>query len=158
VVGIALMVVAAVHLYIPAGERLHGWTDLAEEPAKLVAFVAIAVMVYLVSLIVRNFVAGRVKKIKFLAITDNVGGALAGLIRMAAVMAFLTIMISLIRSPFWHRQVSTNSVFGSAVVAQFPEVAAVVKKSFPEKIWITKELKRRDDPDVDVTGSPTKSR
>jgi membrane protein required for colicin V production len=158
VVGIGLMVAAALHFYIPAGDRLRSWTDLAEEPSKLLAFVAIAVAVYLVTLMIRNFVTGRVKKFTFLAFTDNVGGALAGLIRMAVVMAFVTIMISLTRSQFWHRQVSKNSAFGATVVAQFPEVAAVVKKSFPEKLWITQEIKRRDDPDLETTGSHTNSR
>lgn len=158
VVGIVLMVVAAVKWYIPAGDWLRDKTRMAEEPARLVAFVAIALVVYVVTLAVRNFVTGRVKKFKFLAIVDNLGGAVAGGARMAVVMAFVTLMISLMRSPFWHRQVSTNSVFGSTVVAQFPAVQQVVKKSFPEKLWITEELKRREEPDVDNAGTKTAPR
>jgi hypothetical protein len=114
--------------------------------------------VYVLTLALRNFVTGRVKKFKFLAIVDNLGGAVAGVARMAVVMAFVTLMISLMRSPFWHRQVSTNSVFGSTVVAQFPAVQEVVKKSFPEKLWITDELKRREEPDVDNAGTKTAPR
>jgi hypothetical protein len=56
------------------------------------------------------------------------------------------------RSPFWHQQVSKDSVFGSYVVAQFPAVGAVVRKQFPETLWFMKDLKRRDEPDVEDTG------
>ncbi len=155
VAGIILMVVAAVKLYIPAGDWLRDKTQMAEEPARLVAFVAIALVVYGVTLALRNFITGRVKKFKFLAVVDNLGGAVAGVVRMAVVMAFVTLMISLMRSPFWHQQVSINSVFGSTVVAEFPAVQEVVKKSFPEKLWITEELKRRQEPDVDNAGTKT---
>jgi membrane protein required for colicin V production len=158
VAGIILMVLAAVKLYIPAGDWLRDTTRMAEEPSRLVAFVVIALVVYVLTLALRNFVTGRVKKFKFLAIVDNLGGAVAGVARMAVVMAFVTLMISLMRSPFWHRQVSTNSVFGSTVVAQFPAVQEVVKKSFPEKLWITDELKRREEPDVDNAGTKTAPR
>jgi membrane protein required for colicin V production len=157
VVGIVAMVAAAVHFYIPAGDRFQSWSGIAREPARLMAFVVIAVAVYVVSVALRNLVSARAKKVKFLAFTDNVGGAVAGLIRMAVAMVLVTIMISLMRSPYWHQQVSVNSVFGSAVVQQLPEVAAVVQKSFPEKLWITKELKRREEPDVDKAGVDTTS-
>jgi membrane protein required for colicin V production len=153
VVGIILTVWAAVHFYIPVGDWLKSVTRLSEEPARLIAFVVIALAVYLIMLMVRNFVTGKVKKFKFWAMIDNLGGAVAGLVRMTVVMAAVTIGISLMRSPFWHRQVSTNSIFGSAVVAQFPSVAEVVKKSFPEKLWITQELKRPNEPDVENTGT-----
>ena len=158
VVGIAAMVIVAVHFYIPLGDRLRDWSGIAREPARLTAFVAIAVAVYVISVVIRNLVRARANKVSLLAVTDNIGGALAGLIRMAVAMALVTIMISLMRSPFWHRQVSVNSVFGSAVVAQLPEVAAVVQRSFPEKLWITKELQRREEPDVENTGSNTPAR
>jgi membrane protein required for colicin V production len=153
VVGMILMIVAALHFYVPAGTWLRSVTRMSEEPAKLTAFVVIAVAVYLIALTVRNFVSGKVKKFKFWAVIDNLGGAVAGLVRMIVVMAAVTIGISLMRSPFWHQQVSTNSIFGSTVVAQFPSVAEVVKKRFPEKLWITEELKRRDEPDVESTGT-----
>ena len=158
VVGMVLMVVAALQFYIPAGNWLKDATKMSEEPAKLLAFVVIAVAVYLVTLAVRNFITARVKKVTFLALIDNLGGAVAGLVRMVVLMAFLTIAISLMRSPFWHRQVSTNSVFGATVVAQFPSVAKVVKKSFPESLWFAEQLKRRDDPDIDNSGTKTSPR
>ena len=158
VIGMIAMIVAALHFYTPAGNWLRSMTRMAEEPAKLTAFVAIALAVYLIALAVRNFVTARVKRFKFWALIDNLGGAVAGLVRMTVVMAAVTIAISLMRSPFWHRQVSTNSVFGSTVVEQFPSVAEVVKKSFPEKLWIAEELKRREDPDVDNSGTKTSPR
>jgi len=158
VAGMILMIVAAVHFYVPAGNWLKDMIRMSEEPARLTAFVVIALAVYLIALAVRNFVTARVKKFKFWALIDNLGGAVAGLVRMIVVTAALTIGISLMRSPFWHKQVSTNSIFGSTVVAQFPSVAEVVKKSFPEKLWITQELKRPDEPDVENAGTKTTPR
>lgn len=158
VVGMILMIATALHFYIPAGNWLKGVTRISEEPARLTAFVVIAVVVYLIALAVRNFVTSRVKKLQFLALLDNLGGAVAGLVRMVVVMAFVTIMISLMRSPFWHDQVSKNSVFGSTVVAQFPAVSEVVKKRFPETLWMTEELKRREELDVENAGTKTSPR
>jgi membrane protein required for colicin V production len=153
VVGMLLTVAAAVHFYVPAGDWLRALTRMPEEPARLTTFVAIALAVYFTLFALRNYVTGKIKKFKFWAMIDNLGGAVAGLVRMTVVMAAVTIGISLMRSPFWHRQVSTNSVFGSTVVAQFPSVLEVVKKNFPEKLWITQELKRANEPDVENTGT-----
>jgi membrane protein required for colicin V production len=158
VVGMILTVVAAMHFCEPAGAWLKGVTGIAGEPARLTAFVAIAVAVWLIMLLVRNFITGKVKKFKFWAMIDNLGGAVAGLARMIVVMTAVTIGISLMRSPFWHNQVSTNSIFGSTVVAQFPSVAEVVKKKFPEKLWMTEELQRREELDIENSGTKTTPR
>ena len=62
VLGLLLMVALALHFYIPAGKWLQGATGLVEELANLIAFVAIAVAVYLISLLVRLLVHRRMKK------------------------------------------------------------------------------------------------
>ncbi len=156
VIGLVAMLVAALRWYIQLGNAVQSATKMPEEPARLLAFVLMAIIVYLAVRAVRNFVQSRLKKMTFWAFVDNFGGAAAGLVRMVVVMGFLTIMISLMRSPFWHKQVSTSSRFGSYVVAQFPAVAEVVKKEFTETLWFTKDIKRRDAPDVDNTGTTSK--
>jgi membrane protein required for colicin V production len=155
VAGLVAMVVAAMRSYIPLGDWVRSRTKMTEEPARLLAFVLVAVAVYLAMRAVRNFVHGRLKKMHFWAFVENLGGAIAGVVRVLVVMTFLTILISLMRSPFWHEQVSKNSAFGSFVVDQFPAVQAVAKKQFPETLWFTKDLKRREDPDVDDVSPKT---
>ena len=130
--------------------------DVPDEPVRVHQAMARAVVVYLAVRAVRNIIHGRVKKMRFWATIDNLGGGVAGLTRMLVVMAFLTILISLMRSPFWHEQVSKNSQFGSYIVSQFPAVAEVVKKEFPETLWFTKSIKRRQEPDVDNAGTASK--
>lgn len=149
VVGLVSMVAAALHFYIPAGDWLQRTAKLPEEPARLTAFVVIAVVVYLVVNRLRNAVHMRMKSFRFGALLENVGGAFTGVARAVIIMGFLTIVISLMRSPFWHEQVSKNSEFGAFVVAEFPSVAAVVEKKFPETLWFTREMPRREDPSVD---------
>ena len=152
VIGLVAMVVAALRSYIPLGDWVRSITKMPEEPARLLAFVLVAVAVYLAVRAVGNFVHGRLKKMHFWAFIENLGGGVAGVVRMLTIMTFLTILLSLMRSPFWHEQVSTNSIFGSYVIAQFPAVEAVVRKQLPETLWFMKVLKRRDEPDVEDTG------
>ena len=149
VLGVVAMVAAALKFYIPAGDWLRGTVRMPEEPARLTAFVVIALVVYVLAYRVRRFAHGKMKQFKFSAIIENIGGAFAGMTRMAMVMAFVTIVLSLMRSPFWHEQVSTRSQFGSYVVSEFPEVAALVKKEFEETLWTTEGIKRRDEPSVE---------
>src|SRR5438093_6615925 len=117
VAGLVAMVAAALESYIRLGDWVQHTTKMPEEPARLLAFVFVAVVVYFAVRAVRNFIHGRVKKMRFWATIDNLGGGVAGLVRMVVVMAFLTILISLMRSPFWHEHVSKNSRFGGYVVS-----------------------------------------
>ncbi|MGD0649742.1 MAG: CvpA family protein [Verrucomicrobiia bacterium] len=149
VLGLLLMVALALHFYIPAGKWLQGVTGLVEEPANLIAFVAIAVPVYLISLLVRLLVHRRMKKMQFTAAVEDIGGGVAGLLPMVVIMAWLSVILMLTRSPFWHEEIARNSRFGAFVVRQFPAVAAMAEKQFPEKMWFLKDLKRREEPNVE---------
>ena len=152
VVGLVLMVVLALTLYVPTGKWLHSVSNWAIEVANLVAFVTIAVVVYVVSLLTRRLAHKRMKKMRFTAAIENVGGGAAGLLRMAVVMAWLSVVLALTRSEFWHRSVARDSQFGSFVVKQFPAVAAMVEKQFPEKMWLLNDLKRRSEPGIEEDG------
>ncbi len=153
VFGIILMAVLGLGYYLPLGNWLQQQTGLVEEFAHLVAFVSIAVAVYLVSLLIRILVHKKLKKLRLTATLENVGGAIAGGLRMLVIMALLSITFGLMRSPFWHDQVANGSQFGSFVVRQFPAVEAVAKKGFEERLWFTKDLKRPQEVDVDKTGT-----
>jgi membrane protein required for colicin V production len=146
--GWVLTVTLAVRFYQPVGQWLSGKLNMETEVGHLVAFIAIALGMYAVQVMVRTLVHKRVKRFKFGAVLENVGGGTAGAVRMALVMTCLSVMLCLIRSPFWHQQVGKNSAFGSYVTGRFPAVAAMVEKKFPETMWFSKELKRPDDPGI----------
>jgi uncharacterized membrane protein required for colicin V production len=156
VIGLVLMVLLALSFYIPVGKWLQQRTQWAEEPANLAAFLGIAIGVYLISVIARVTAHRWMKKLSFTAAVENVGGGAAGLLRMAVIMAWVSVGLSLTRSEFWHHEVAHESKFGSYVVEQFPAVAAVVEKQFPEKMWFLQKLKRRAEPTADEAGAEKK--
>jgi membrane protein required for colicin V production len=153
VLGLLLMVALALSFYADVGEWLRRVTGLILEVANLVAFVSIAVIVYVVTIVVRKVVHRKLKQLKFAAVVENIGGGMAGSLRVLVIMAWLTVVLSLVRSPFWHEQVARNSRFGAFVVEQFPAVAAVTKKEFPEKVWFLRDIRRREEPAIDESSS-----
>jgi uncharacterized membrane protein required for colicin V production len=153
VLGLLLMVALALSFYAGVGEWLRRITGLTVEVANLVAFVSIAVLAYVVTIVVRKVVHRKLKQLTFGAVVENVGGGVAGLLRLLVTMAWLTVVLSLVRSPFWHKQVARNSRFGAFVAEQFPAVAAVAKKEFPEKVWFLRDVQRREEPAIEDSSS-----
>ncbi|HUK84002.1 MAG TPA: CvpA family protein [Verrucomicrobiae bacterium] len=156
VLGLLLMVALAMSFYASVGEWLQNVTRLTVELANLVAFVSIAVLVYIVTVAVRLAVHRKLKQRPFAALIENIGGGVAGLLRMIVVMTWLTVVLSLSPSPFWREQAAYKSRFGAFVVEQFPAVAAVAKKQLPEKVWFLKDLKRPKEPTIDESDTQTK--
>jgi membrane protein required for colicin V production len=152
VVGLVLMIVLAAEFYLPVGNWLHEHSPLGQDVSYLIAFVGIAVVVHLIALAARLATHKRMQKLKFAAMVENVGGSLAGVIRMAVIMTWLTILLCLSNSGFWHHTVGEESRFGSFVINQLPAVNNMVKRSFPEKSWLT-DLKRAPEPNYEDVGS-----
>jgi len=144
-----LMVWLSVKFYEPAGDWLRSQTRLEEEPARLIAFVSIIIIVYIISLLIRKLVGKWTKKSPAAAFLENFGGMALGVVRMALVMSVLTIWLSLVRSPFWQRHVAKESQFGSTVVKLIPSVEAVTKKTFPETVPFFRDIERPMDIDAD---------
>jgi membrane protein required for colicin V production len=154
VLGLLLMVILAMSFYQPLGRWLQGVSSLTEDLANLLAFLGIAIVVYLIAAAVRLAVHRRMRELRTTALIENVGGGVAGFLRMAVVMAWLSVMLALTNSPFWQQQVAQKSQFGSFVVRQFPAVAAVVERKFPEKTApFMEDLRRRPDPDFEKNNS-----
>ena len=93
VIGLVLMIVLALHFYEDAGHWLRARSQLDENSALLIAFVGIALAVYLVVLAARRATQGEMQKLKFAALVENVGGGFAGLIRMAVILAWVTVLL-----------------------------------------------------------------
>ena len=108
------------------GDWLHMSSSLSDETAQLVAFVDIAVVVYLITLGIRLKTRQRMQELKVGALLENVGGGFAGVIRMMVIMAWVTVVLSLSTSGFLADQVGMNSRFGSLVLDQLPALRAVM--------------------------------
>ena len=147
-IGTVTMLLVAVNFYEPVGDWLTSTAGLNAELGHLIAFVGLALVVYIITLSLRQVLHKRMKNRGiFSATIENLGGAVGGIIRLAAVMAFFTIALCLTRSSFWHQQVGKDSRFGAYVVGQFPPVAKMVDRTFAEKLWFL-DVKRRKDPDL----------
>ncbi len=158
VLGLVLMITLSLQFHTDVGpvlQRFMGWSDA--ELANLVAFAGIAVLVYVVTILVKRSVHESVLKMKLASIVENVGGAFAGMVRMLVVMILTTVVAGLTRSPWLHRHIATESRFGSYVVERLPVVKAVVEKNYPETLWPLGDIKRREEPKIDE-GESKKSR
>jgi membrane protein required for colicin V production len=153
VIGLVLMVLLAVELYQPAGDWIQNHSQLTDETAHLLSFVSIAVVVYLLSVAARLATHRRMQQLKLGGLVENVGGAFAGVIRVAVIMAWVTVVLSLTNSEFLRQNVSRESRFGSFVVAQLPALQSAVQKTMPQKMWLLQDLKRPPEPNYEETGA-----
>jgi hypothetical protein len=129
-----------------------GWE---EEAATFGSFVAIAVAIYLVKTAAQALVHRRMKKAWFSAMVENVGGTLAGLVRMTALMCVLTLALSLVRSEFWHQEVARDSRFGSFVSKQMPAAEEMARKYLSEKVIRLKDVRQSQEISEDTVAVET---
>lgn len=153
-VGLVLMAALALWFYQPVGHWLRGQTRMPEELANLTAFIALATVIYAASVGLRAWLHRRMKKGIQSAFVENTGGAAFGVLRMVVVMGCVSVTLTLTRSPFWHKHISSESQFGSTVVSRFPAVAAVAQKQFPEKFILFGDVNRPTDAGIE-SGSKT---
>ena len=150
-VGLVLAVIAGVRYYAAAGQWLMKHFALVPERANVLMFVVIVLGVHLVFGLARLAVRRWTRNRPLSGFIENIGGALAGLTRMWAIMVAVTVYLCLLQSEFWHEQVGRESRFGRCVVQQFPDLAPVVQKREVEKIWFLREPKRRPEFDIEQT-------
>ncbi len=152
VIGLVLMIVVAVHFHQPMGDWLSANSALPDDTAQLIAFVSIAVVVYLISIWIRLATHKRMLELKTGALVENVGGGFAGAVRMVLIMAWVTVVLSLSTSSFLNDQVGVKSRFGSLVLDQLPAARAAMQKSTPQNDWLSPDVKRRTEPNYEISG------
>ena len=153
VIGLILMVAVALASYQSAGDWMAEHSRMPVETAQLLAFVSIAVVVYLISVAVRLTLHRRLQQYKFSALVENVGGGCAGVVRMTVIMAWLTVVLSLSADASVRRTIDAESCFGSFIVHQLPALQSVIERSLPKSRWITQDLKRRPEPNYEEVGA-----
>jgi uncharacterized membrane protein required for colicin V production len=153
VIGLVMMFVLAVEFHQPVGVWLNANSPLPDDVCQLVAFVSIAVVVYLITLWIRLATRKRMLEVKTAALVENVGGGFAGAIRMVLIMAWVTMVLSLSTSNFLYDQIGLKSRFGSLVLDQFPAARAAMEKNPPGKSWLSQDVKRRSEPNYEMSGS-----
>jgi len=140
-VGLVLMVVLASAFHESVGNWLRENFSLSDDAAQLVAFVGIAVVVYLITLAIRLRTAKRMQELKVAALLENVGGGFAGVVRMVAIMAWVTVVLNLPTNGFLADQVGINSGFGSLVLDRIPALRAATNNN-----WLSPKARRRPEP------------
>jgi len=150
-VGLVLGVILGMAYYAAAGQWLTKHTFMVPERANLLMFIAIMLGVYLVFGFARLATKRWTQERPLSAFVENFWGAVAGLVRMGAIMVAVTIYFCLLQSEFWHEQVGRESRFGQRVVQQFPDLSQVVQKREVEKVWFLREPKRRPEFDIEQT-------
>ena len=154
VIGLVLMIVLAFQFYQAFGNWLRAHSPLNEEVVYLIAFVSIAVVVHLLALATRLAAHRHMQKLKLAALIENVGGCLAGVVRMVAIMAGVTALACLSGKDFWRHQIGEQSRFGSFVAEQVPTVKAMIDTSLPgKKTGLMPDLKRPPEPNYEEVGS-----
>jgi uncharacterized membrane protein required for colicin V production len=154
VIGLVTMLVLAVEFHQSVGDWLSANSPLPDDGCQLIAFVSIAVVVYLITLWIRLATRKRMQELKTAALVENVGGGFAGAVRMVLIMAWVTVVLSLSTSNFLYDQVGVKSRFGSLVLDQFPAARAAMQKNSAGKSWFSQDVKRRSEPNYEV-GGPT---
>src|ERR1017187_439683 len=130
VVGLVLMIVLASEFDESVGGWLDGNFSWPGESARAVAFVSIAVVVYLITLTIRLRTSKRMQELKVAGLLENVGGGFAGAIRMVLIMAWISVILSLSMSGFIADQVGVRSRFGTLVLDQLPAVRAAMNNGW----------------------------
>jgi len=144
-----LMCFVALLLYPTVGDWLHQVFGLESDSAHLQAFLLLGLLVYLPCRFVGHSIQLRALEHPLPAIADNIGGPLLGMVFMAVLAVWLCIVLTLMRSPFWHTQVARESHVGSRVVHWFPALDTVADKPPVDKPWFLGPIQRRQEPTPD---------
>ncbi|NQU10224.1 CvpA family protein, partial [bacterium] len=91
--GLLLVILLAPTCYPPVGAWIQDHSRFAVEHANLLAFVAIAVVIYGLTVILREFTRRRRQRRAWPALIETVGGGLAGILRLAVFMTCVTILL-----------------------------------------------------------------
>jgi uncharacterized membrane protein required for colicin V production len=149
VVGWVSMIAVAALTYKDTAPWLMHHFDMEKTAAELSMFIGIAMLTWAAILVVRRIIHQRLKVRPLAGFVESGGGAVLGAVRLAVILAWVTIGLALIRSPFWHKQVARDSRFGSYLVQHLPVLTAHVEKNFPETMIFFREIKRREELDYE---------
>lgn len=112
--------------------------DIAEGKAILTSFLAISGVFFLIFLTIRLFFGKRKLKRTMPAFLDNIGGGVFGVLHLTLVMVWLTIALTMSRSPFIQREVAQESFFGMHLISRILFLDAGQQT---EDHWLLKDIK-----------------
>lgn len=154
VIGLILMLVLAAQFHQPVGDWMSATSPFPDDASQLIAFVSIAVVVYLITVWIRLATRKQMLEVKTSPMVENVGGGFAGAIRMVLIMAWVTVALSLTLNSSLRDEFGANSRFGSLVLDNLPTVRTAMQKNLPQKAWFMQDVKRRPETNYEI-GGPT---
>jgi len=111
--------VLGITLCRPLGEWLVVHTRLTERPAALVAFLATIIAATAVMILIR-FLLRSIMKVVFEETTDRIGGCVAGILRVSAIVLIVFLAMNLWPHEYLNRIFGEESTVGSVVVRYVP--------------------------------------
>jgi uncharacterized membrane protein required for colicin V production len=140
-----LMTLFSLLLYVTVGLGLKDYAGLDTDSANLQAFLMVSLLVFILCHFAGDEIVFRGTKRPLPAWLDNLGGVLFGPLVMVVFVAWLSIVLVLMRNPFCHQLVARNSYCASRLVQKFPSVADTAGKKTDEP-WFMKPIPRREEP------------
>jgi hypothetical protein len=155
VAEMTLALVVGIAWYGPVSARLESVTGMTAVAARPAAFIGIAILVRLLSLLAQHLARRKLANIRFGRRVDLIGSPLAGFLWACGLMIWITVALNLTNSRFFHDQIARNSRFGAMVIARVPAVAITLTEHSPEQSSPSISLKLKEDldssePDVDM--------
>ncbi len=128
VIEMALALITGISWYAPVGARLESILGMSSAAARPTAFIGIAILVRLASLLVQYLARRPLLKVRFQPVIDMVGSPLAGFCWAGGLMIWITVALCLTSASFFHEQIGRSSKFGAAVIARVPAVVLTMTK------------------------------
>ena len=142
-----LALVVGIEWYGPVSARLESVTGMSAVAARPTAFIGIAILVRLLSLLGQHLARRKLLEIEVWRSVNLLGAPLAGFLWACGLMIWITVALNLTNSQFCHDQIARNSRFGATVIARVPAVAITLTKHSPEQSSRSLSLKLKDDLD-----------
>lgn len=131
VIEMTLALIAGISWYAPLGARLESILGMSSAASRPTAFIAIAILVRLASVLVQHLAHRQLLKVRFQRFVDMVGSPLAGFVWAGGLMIWISLALCLTGASFFHEQIARNSKFGAAVISRVPAAALTMTKHLP---------------------------
>lgn len=130
VIGAVLALWAGWRFYGPLGETIYHATRLGEQGSQALAFfIGLAAVFFLIFIL--RLVLRQIMEFTFKGKIERIGGALAGLLRSAAVVAAVVLLVGLLPNDYLRTQFVEESFIGRSLQSVVPVVREKIEERYP---------------------------
>lgn len=136
VISVVVVFMLGLHFYGPLGVWLNEHSQVGEQAAHALAFVATLVAAG-VAMILLRAVLKRIMRVVIADGADKLGGAVAGSLRAAVFVVIVFVLVNLWPHDYLNRAFGKQSMIGSCVLACMPELRETWNEVVPEEANVT---------------------